>query len=175
MSEVGTSGWTFPDNIRTDSWVEQEDNDDIYYGWMGTTQSIVHTTWTYLKITHDLYDPQDIHNTAYLKTLMYIPRTGSYMVAAQCFNQVNTTDYRVTALELWKNNAFCIKGINVIASGWPAGHNNCLELTGVFDAVEDDYIELKYYQRNNSNVNKTAQAWITFMRITGDDDHGDPT
>ena len=179
MSEVGTTGWTFPDDFQTDGWIQPVDNDKVFAGYYWVSQSITNQTWTVLDINTERWDPSGIHDNVTNKDRIYFPEDGYYEVDAQFNSQNGVTNYRVTACEVWYTAPpaaaiLADKGNNHVSSQWPVGFYQTLVLSGIFYATEDDYIQLKYYQRNTASAARTVHAQVNMTRMSGKAFSGEP-
>jgi hypothetical protein len=177
MSEVGTTGWEFPDNLNTTSWLEAEDQDEIFSGWQSTDQSVNDSTWTSLTMNSERYDPEDLHSTSSFTTRVSIPQDGIYLVTGCVYEDNARQDWRVTATRIEVDGAgvYIGFGIRHVASGWPAGHLPMIPFSAIISGNIANYIELQWYQRNTPAQSRTARLHMDVTRLHGKVDYGDPT
>lgn len=175
MSEVGTSGWTFPSHLNTDSYFEADTHDESFSGWHGGGQSITHSTWTALEINWERWDPEGIHNQSTYTTRISIPSDGDYLITGYVYEQTGKQDWRVTATQVVVDGSVVIASCQRhVATGWPSGHLPFLVFSVIVSGNEAEYYEVEYYQRNTSNQSRTADIGIDMVRIGGKAEEGSP-
>lgn len=179
MSEVGTSGWTFNSHMSVDGGdddnIRANLNHDMCRAWKSSSQSITHSTWTWVTFDTELYDYRSMHSTTANTSYFTVPRDGIYHVEAQIQGQASLTNWRVQALEIWNSRSLMVvKGDSQVTSGWPVGHTPFMQINGYVSATGGDYLELRYYQRNTANASRSIYAWLSMARVSGRDEDGDP-
>lgn len=117
-----------------------------------TTQSVADSTETTVTFDSEVFDTDGFHSTSSNTGRMTIPvgLSGKYLVIAYLAFQDNSTGFRGALL--YKNGSAnaerAVRTQPVGVSGW----DTTVVLTEILDLAANDYIEVKAYQDNTTNV-----------------------
>ena len=167
MSEVGTSGWTFPSDVTLTSgaaWTEGNPSWAVVYK---SNVSISDATWTTISWTGEYYDT-DNYWTSGDPTVITIPESGYYDLSLYIYRS-QRTDFRLNAVTHYVDGGggriISRYGTRTTDNGGPYA-NVITGLWGI-EANAGWEVTVDYYQDNTANAAVTCNFNLGITRVSG--------
>ena len=170
MSEVGTSGWTFPSDVVLPSGFTHEDGLRPYTS-LTASQTITDNTWSTISWDSAYYDTDAMWESWIDPTILKVNHTAMYEIIVTAYRATRRTDYRLHALTLWADGG----GGRVISRYGPRNtqnsattvHYSCLAAHWLVEAQNDWEFSVDFFQDNTGNVTTTHTFALSIVRLSG--------